>query len=497
MSSPHDALGHTLDGAFETVRVRFAPSPTGYLHVGGLRTALYNYLFARRHGGVFILRIEDTDRTRLVEGAVEQLVESLAWSGLDFDEGPGKGGPHGPYVQSERLDLYREAIARLRDRGHAYPCFCTPERLEQMRAEQKAAKGPMRYDRACLALDPAEVAARERDGVTHVIRLEVPRDETLTVDDLVRGSVRFDSNLVDDQVLLKSDGFPTYHLANVVDDSDMRVSHVIRGEEWLSSMPKHLLLYRFLDKPLPRFAHLPLLLNPDRSKLSKRQGDVSVEDYRDKGYFPEALLNFVAFLGWNPGDDREIFQRDELEREFSLDRVTKSGAIFNLDKLRWFNSEYLKRRPVAETVREVTPLLREAGFEADEAYVTRVVDLMKERLTFVHDFPRDAAFFFRDPEHYDEDTVRKRWKANSAELLRKFLPALQSLQNFDHESVEAALQSFAAEEGAKPGEVIHPLRLATSGVGKGPSLYDMLEALGRDRVVRRVETAIERIPVPA
>lgn len=478
----------------DRVRVRFAPSPTGFLHVGGLRTALYNYLFARRHGGVFVLRIEDTDRTRYVPGAVEKLIQSLHWTGLDYDEGPDKGGPFGPYVQSERADLYRDAAARLREADLAYPCFCTPERLEEMRAEQKARKGPMRYDRRCLELPPSEVAARERDGVSCTIRLKVPRGETITMRDRVRGEVSFNSDLVDDQVILKSDGFPTYHLAVVVDDHAMGITHVIRGEEWLSSVPKHLLLYRFLDYPLPEYAHLPLLLNPDRSKLSKRQGDVAVEDYRDHGFFPDAMLNFVAFLGWNPGDEREIFSLDELEQEFSLERVTKSGAIFNLEKLRWFNSEYLKRRPADEILPELKPLLARAGYsDASDAYVRRVTDLMKERLTFVSDFPRDAAFFFEDPDSYDEASVNKRWKANSGELLREFLPALRAVEPFDHVHLETAVQSFAAEKDVKAGEIIHPLRLAASGIGKGPSLYEMLEALGRETCVRRVERAIDAL----
>jgi glutamyl-tRNA synthetase len=478
----------------DSVRVRFAPSPTGYLHVGGLRTALYNYLFARKHGGTFVLRIEDTDRSRYVPGAVEQLIESLRWTGLAYDEGPDVGGPHGPYYQSERLGLYRAAVDRLRAEGLAYPCFCTSERLEEMRRSQMAAKQDPKYDRACLNLPPEEVLARLQSGTPHVIRMLVPETETIVIDDLVRGEVRIAASQLDDQVLLKSDGFPTYHLANVVDDHEMGITHVIRGEEWLSSTPKHVLLYRFLGFELPRFAHLPLLLNPDKSKLSKRQGDVAVEDYRAQDYFPEALVNFVAFLGWNPGDDRELFSLDELVEAFSLERVGKSGAVFNLEKLRWFNQEYLRRRPPQELVPKLRPLVEEQGWAGfSDEYLARAIELMKDRLAFVREYPQLASWLFTDPKQYDADTARKRWKEDSPGLLREFLPELSGLEPFTEERIQETLESFVSRRERKAGELIHPLRLACTGIGKGPGLYELLAALGKETVVRRIELALDAL----
>jgi glutamyl-tRNA synthetase len=472
------------------IRVRFAPSPTGYLHVGGLRTALYNYLFARKHGGIFVLRIEDTDQTRFVPGAIEKLIDSLKWAGLDHDEGPGAGGPHEPYRQSERLALYRKASEHLLASGSAYRCFCTPERLKAMREGKTETK----YDGTCRRLAPKEAEAKLAAGIPYTVRLAVPEDETVVVEDLVRGKVEFATAQIDDQVLVKSDGFPTYHLANVVDDHEMEISHVIRGEEWLTSTPKHLLLYRALGFELPQFAHLPLLLNPDRSKLSKRQGDVAVEDYRDQGYFPEALVNFVAFLGWNPGHDREVFTLSELVDEFSLERVNKSGAIFNVEKLRWFNSEHLRRRPVEEILAELRPLLKEREWdERGDVYLTRVVELMRDRLTFVHEFPSLAEWFFVDPSVYDEAAARKRWTPGSAELLREILPRLGAVEPFDPDALECVVKSFAESKGVATGDLIHPLRLAVSGVGRGPGLFEMLAVLGRESVLRRVNRAIAEL----
>ncbi|MEW6654905.1 MAG: glutamate--tRNA ligase, partial [Bacteroidota bacterium] len=315
------------------IRVRFAPSPTGYLHVGGLRTALYNFLFARKNNGKFILRIEDTDRNRYVEGAIENLIASLKWCGLEYDEGPDKEGRFGPYMQSQRLDLYKKLADELIEKGHAYYCFCTPERLKQLREEQEKQKLPQaKYDKHCLSLSKSDIEEKLASKIPHVVRLNVIPNQKIIFDDVIRKRVEFDSGNVDDQVLIKSDGYPTYHLANVVDDHLMQISHVIRGEEWLSSTPKHVLLYDSFGWERPTFAHLPLLLNPDKSKLSKRQGDVAVEDYRDKGYLQEALVNFVALLGWNAGDDKEFYFIDELIESFSLERVNNSGAVFDLEK---------------------------------------------------------------------------------------------------------------------------------------------------------------------
>lgn len=323
------------------VRVRFAPSPTGFVHVGSLRTALYNYLFARHHGGKFVLRVEDTDRARYTEGAVENLLETLEWSGLSDDEGPENNGDFGPYYQSQRLNIYHEYIEKLISNNFAYPCFCSEERLAKIREEQIGKKLTPKYDGHCRHISGDELIKR-RKSEDHVIRLKIPPEGITKVSDIIRGEVQFQNEMIDDQVLLKSDGFPTYHLANVVDDHLMGITHVIRGEEWLISTPKHIILYDYFGWPIPQFAHLPLLLNPDRSKLSKRQGDVAVEDYRKKGYLPEALLNFVALLGWNRGDDEEIFSLEELIADFSLERVNKSGAVFNIEKLNWMNGIYIR-----------------------------------------------------------------------------------------------------------------------------------------------------------
>jgi glutamyl-tRNA synthetase len=478
----------------DPVRVRYAPSPTGYVHVGNLRTALYDYLLARRHGGTFVLRIEDTDRTRQVEGAEEAMMGVLRWCGLEWDEGPDKGGPYGPYRQSERLSLYRAAADRLVEQGNAYPCFCTSERLESMRRAAQAEGRDEKYDRACLRLSREEVIARLAAGEIHTIRLKVPSGETLVLDDLVRGRVEFHSDITDDQVLLKSDGFPTYHLAVVVDDHEMRITHVLRGEEWLSSAPKHLLLYRFLGYPLPLFSHLPLILNPDRSKLSKRQGHVAVEDYREQGFFSEALLNFVAFLGWNPGHDREVLSLAELVREFSLERVGKSGAVFNQEKLRWFNEQYLKAMPGDRLLAALRPILEARGWgNRDDAFLTRVIDLMRERVTFVHEIPEKAGWFFDDPTSYEEATVKKRWKPDSADWLRAFVPVLEALDPFDHTTMEPAARAYAEGRGGKLGDLVHPLRLACTGVGGGPGLFELMEALGRDTCLRRMRQALEHL----
>jgi glutamyl-tRNA synthetase len=476
----------------ETVRVRYAPSPTGYLHVGGLRTALYDFLLARRLGGAWILRIEDTDRSRAVAGAEEAMMAALRWCGLEWDEGPDKGGPFGPYRQSERLPLYRAAADALIAQGNAYPCFCTPSRLDAMRKAAQAEGREEKYDRTCLHLAPEEVRSRVAAGETHTVRLRVPAGETLVLDDIVRDRVEFQSDLVDDQVLLKSDGFPTYHLAVVVDDHHMRITHVLRGEEWLSSAPKHILLYRFLGYPQPRFAHLPLILNPDRSKLSKRQGDVAVEEYRDHGYFPEALVNFIAFLGWNPGHEREILTMEELTREFSLERVGKSGAVFNQEKLRWFNEQYLKAMPGERLRAALRPLLEARGWGGhDDRFLTGVVDLMRERATFVHEIPEKAGWFFSDPSAYEEVTVKKRWKPESAGWLRDFVPVLESVPAFDHASLEPAARVYAEGRGGKLGDLVHPLRLACTGVGGGPGLFELMEVLGREACLRRIRRALE------
>lgn len=474
------------------VRVRFAPSPTGFLHVGGLRTALYNYLFAKKHGGKFILRIEDTDRTRYVEGAVENLISTLGWSGLTFDEGPHVGGSFGPYVQSERLELYTKEVKGLLESGFAYKCFCTPERLEQMRLEQQKMSLPPKYDRLCTKLTPDQVEEKEKAGIPFVIRMKVLA-EVVRFNDVIRGEVSFDSNNIDDQVLLKSDGYPTYHLANVVDDHYMRITHVIRGEEWLSSTPKHILLYEYFGWQAPIFAHLPLLLNPDRTKLSKRQGDVAVEDYKKQGYQKEALINFIAFLGWNPGDEREIFSLFELEKEFSLDRVGKSGAVFNIEKLNWINGQHLRLETIESLLNQLKPILETYNIKASDEYLKKVIRCMRERVNFLHEFITVSSYFFKDPEFYDQEAISKRWKETTSTNLKKLCEKLSLISSFDHDSIQKVVVDFAQEFNLKTSELVHPIRLAISGVSVGPSLYELMEVLGKDVCLKRIEKAMEII----
>ncbi len=484
----------------DNIRVRFAPSPTGYLHVGGLRTALYNYLFAKSKNGKFILRIEDTDRNRFVEGAVENLINSLKWCGIEYDEGPDTGGNFGPYMQSQRLDIYNKFAAELINKDKAYYCFCTPERLNALREEQQKQKLPQaKYDKHCLHLTRQEIQEKLDSGISRVIRLNVEPGHAISFRDIVRGEVEFNSSNIDDQVLIKSDGYPTYHLANVVDDHLMQISHVIRGEEWLSSTPKHILLYDFLGWEKPAFAHLPLLLNPDRSKLSKRQGDVAVEDYRSKGFLKEALINFVALLGWNAGDDREFYLMPELIDNFSLERVNKSGAVFDLEKLNWLNAEHLRFK----SNKEILPLLLEElgkskfkDKELTDEYLLNVIDSMKERVSFVGEFITKCPYFYEPPVEYDAAAVAKNWKPETAEHLRKLAGAFGMLAGEpSKEDYENALSRTAEDLKLGKGKLIHPLRLAVSGTGTGPGMYDLLFILGEKEVLERIERAVEKIKV--
>ncbi|MCI0708478.1 MAG: glutamate--tRNA ligase [Ignavibacteriae bacterium] len=478
-----------------SVRVRFAPSPTGYLHVGGLRTALYNYLFAKHNGGKFLLRIEDTDQSRKVEGAVENLIATLDWAGVHYDEGPNRDGGHGPYVQSQRLDLYHKYARQLVEQGNAYYCFCTPERLEEVRKKQQAQKLSPKYDGHCRFI-PAEEAKRRREsGEMSVVRMKIPDGGETAFEDIIRGRVTIANSILDDQVILKSDGFPTYHLAVVVDDHLMEISHIIRGEEWLPSTPKHVLLYRYFGWDMPQFAHLPLLLNPDKSKLSKRQGDVAVEDYRAKGYFKEALVNFVAFLGWNPGDEREVFTMDELVKEFSLERVGKAGAVFNIEKLDWFQFQHLQKKTDNEMLTLLKGQLKSSGISNtfQDSYLLGVIGAMRERATFVRDFVEKSPYFFTPPLEYDAAVVKKRWKPDSSAKLTKLSEEFSMLSNPTKEDFEAALQRTAEALKIGNGELIHPLRLAVSGLGAGPGLYDILFILGKDETIKRIKTAIEKI----
>ncbi|MEN8193540.1 MAG: glutamate--tRNA ligase [Bacteroidota bacterium] len=482
----------------KTPRVRFAPSPTGYLHVGGLRTALYNYLFAKRNGGKFILRIEDTDRNRFVEGAVENLIDTINWVGLDYDEGPNKDGETGPYFQSERLSIYKKYADQLIEQGDAYRCFCTTERLSALREEQQKAKLPQaKYDKHCLHLSKDEIEKNLSEGKPHIVRLNVKEGENVLIRDIVRDEVEFTREVIDDQVLIKTDGFPTYHMANVVDDYLMGITHVIRGEEWLSSTPKHILLYNALGWKLPQFAHLPLLLNADRSKLSKRQGDVAVEDYKAKGYLKEALLNFVALLGWSAGDNEEFFTIDYMIENFSLERVHKAGAIFNIEKLDWLNAEHLRTKDkslILNMLKEELKVSKYKDLQLNDDFLLLIIEAMIERVSFVREFVDNSPYFFERPSTYDESVIKKRWKDDSVELLQKYVEKLSALENPIKEDYETALKQVAEEAECGAGRLIHPARLATSGVGIGPGVYDLLYILGKEEVIERIIEALKVIP---
>ncbi|PSQ99382.1 MAG: glutamate--tRNA ligase [Bacteroidetes bacterium QS_9_68_14] len=485
-------------------RVRFAPSPTGMLHIGGLRTALYNYLVARKAGGAFLLRIEDTDRARFVEDAEEDILSALDWCGLDYDEGPGAGGDFGPYRQSERSDRYRPVAERLVEEGRAYYAFDTPEEIEAMRDENRSDANPQpkygprtrRKMNNSLTLPEEETQRLLDEGTDHVIRLKVPKDTGVKFTDEVRGSVSFSTNDLDDQVLLKSDGLPTYHLANVVDDHQMKITCVIRGEEWLSSTPKHKLMYDALGWTMPRVAHLPLIMSPHGGKLSKRDAQeggipVSLRDYRQQGYEPEAVLNFIALLGWNPGHEQEVFSLDELVEAFSLGRVAQSSAQFDLDKLKWFNEQHLHRLPPEEVAARSREAVQAEGFTPSEDYLTDVAALMQERITFADDLATDGAFFFEAPEEYEEAGVEKRWKDHSAALLRAFADRLEAADAFDAETVENHLRALADEKDVGAGALIHPARLAVSGRSYGPGVFSMMAVLGQERCLRRLRRAAE------
>jgi glutamyl-tRNA synthetase len=479
------------------VRVRYAPSPTGMPHVGNIRTALFNWVFARHHGGKFIVRIEDTDRSRFVEGSEQAILQSLRWLGLDWDEGPEVGGPYAPYYQSQRLEVYQRIAYQLVEEGKAYKCFCTPEELEQMRAQQRAqGAAATMYDRRCRKLTPAEVKAREDAGLPYVIRFKMPLEGTAEYDDLIHGRTVFQNKLTDDFVMLKSDGFPTYHLANVVDDHLMEVTHVLRGDEWVSSMPRHLNLYKALGWEPPQFAHLPLLLGPDRQKLSKRHGAVEFTDFIRQGYLPEAMFNFLAICGWNPGDDREILSREEIIQLFSIERISDNPFVFDHDKLLWMNGYYLRHLPKERLVELCLPYLQEAGLvpqtldAATRAYVERVVPLEQEKMKLLSDAPRLLDFFFKDDYPIDEAAVRKWYgEPHIPQMLEELIRRYEALEPFTAPEIERVTREVIAWLGVKGGEVIHPTRVALSGRTTGPSLFEMIEALGKPRVLQRLRKA--------
>jgi nondiscriminating glutamyl-tRNA synthetase len=479
------------------VRVRFAPSPTGFLHVGGLRTALFNYLFARQHEGKFILRIEDTDQSRFVEGAVENLLAVFRWLNLSFDEGPHLGGDSGPYVQSERLEIYRRHLERLLAAGHAYRCFCTQEELDAMRSAQSEHGEVPMYDRRCRQLDAETSLRRAEAGESCVIRLAVPATGTIQFDDLIRGQVSFQAQAIDDQVLLKSDGFPTYHLANVVDDHLMQITHVIRGEEWLSSTPKHILLYQFFGWEIPAFAHLPLLLNPDRTKLSKRSADVAVEDYRDKGILPEALLNFVALLGWHPKEEREIFSLAELVKEFDLTRVGKAGAVFDITKLRWLNSEYLKRHSDNDLYERIRLQLADLAKQYGEKKVRFAMSVVRPgAVTYEEVAQRTHDIFAPSPEP-DHEAVSMLSGDSALKLLQHLKEHLSKTPVATWETYEDIGNTFKEmckssgnAAGLKGKEMWQVVRAALTGRLEGPELAKLVAIWGRERVLEQLEKAM-------
>lgn len=505
------------------VRVRFAPSPTGALHIGGVRTALYNYLFARQHNGVMLLRIEDTDSTRFVPGAEEYIIEALDWLGIKIDEGickdaPNGKGPHGPYRQSERREIYHQYVRQLFDSGHAYIAFDTPEQLEAKRTEipnfQYDARTRMQMVNS-LTLSKEDVDARIAAGEKYVVRFLVEPNEDVHVHDLIRGEVVINSNILDDKVLYKSaDDLPTYHLANIVDDHLMEITHVIRGEEWLPSAPLHVLLYRAFGwaDTMPQFAHLPLLLKPDgNGKLSKRDGDrlgfpvfplefhnqkdgTVSSGYRESGYFPEAVINFLALLGWHNTGDQEMFTMDQLIEQFSLDRVSKSGAKFDYEKGKWFNHQYLQLKSNEELADLFMPVLEQHGVHADKAVVAKVIGLTKDRVNFVPELWEQTNFFFVAPTEYDEKSLKKRWKEDSPRHIQELLALLQSQTDWSAEALDALVMPWIEQQGYGVGIVMNAFRICLVGAARGPHIWAITDILGKDETLRRVRTALEKIP---
>lgn len=488
------------------VRVRFAPSPTGFVHVGSLLTALFDYLMARQNDGVFILRVEDTDQKRSVPGSVENLLKVLQQVGLNPDEGVmldqsgqiTQKGDFGPYIQSERLDFYKKYADQLIGSGDAYYCFCTEERLEELRAEQEKNKQLTRYDGHCRNLSAEEVKKKLAAGESYVIRQRVPNDETIVYQDLIRGEVKFPLDSLDDSVLLKSDGFPTYHLAVVVDDHLMEISHVIRGQEWLPSTPKHLLLYRAFGWTPPLFAHMSHLLNKDRSKLSKRQGDVAVEDYLRQGYLPAALLNFLAITGWNEGrgSEQEIYSLAELVEKFSLKKIHQTGAYFDREKLDWLNGVYIRNLSVANLTKLCLPYLTAVGYAVDDlSYVEKVVSLEQERIKKLADLPELVLYFFTDQLDYDAKILV--WKKSDAPGAKKCLSALTEflpkIKKWTKEDLEKEIMPWIAEQGLTNGEVLWPMRVALTGKEKSPGPFEVASVLGQEKVLERLQMAISQL----
>ena len=495
------------------VRVRFAPSPTGALHIGGVRTALFNYLFAKKHGGDFLLRIEDTDQNRYVEGAEQYIINSLNWLGLTYDEGVGKEGKHAPYRQSERKPLYKQYADTLINNGWAYYAFDTAEALDSARKEAEAKGKTFIYNWATrdalqnsLSLSKEEVQQRLERGDEYVIRFKMPHNEQLKMNDMIRGEVTIDTSTLDDKVLFKSDGMPTYHLANIVDDHLMEITHVIRGEEWLPSMALHLLLYRAFGWQAPAFAHLPLILKPvGNGKLSKRDGiklgfpvfpmdwtenGETLKGFSGEGYFPEALINFLALLGWNPGTDEEIFTVEQLVQLFDLEKVHKAGARFDPEKIKWFNHQYLQMKPNTELVTLFQKDLTQRGVTVPMATIEKVVGLIKERATFVSDFWELSKFFFEAPAQYDEKALKKQWKEQTPEIVKEVSEVLKNTSNFTSVALEEAVKQYMETKSLGFGQVMPPLRLALVGELKGPHVFDIIEVIGKEETLRRLDALL-------
>ncbi|MCC9042123.1 glutamate--tRNA ligase [Myroides sp. M-43] len=497
------------------VRVRFAPSPTGPLHIGGVRTALFNYLFAKKHNGVFYIRIEDTDQNRFVPGAEAYILEALEWLGISPDETIGKNEKFGPYRQSERKELYKQYADQLIENGWAYYAFDTAEELDELRKVAEAEGKTFIYNHTnreqlstSIKLSKDEVATKIANGDAYVIRFKTPVGETLHLKDIIRGDIKFETSLLDDKVLYKSDGMPTYHLANIVDDHLMETSHVIRGEEWLPSMPLHELLYKAFGWEAPEFAHLPLILKPvGNGKLSKRDGDklgfpvfpLDWQDptsgekssgYRERGFYPETVVNFLALLGWNDGTDQEIFSLEELVEKFDLTRVHKAGAKFDPEKNKWFNQHYLKLQSDADLAVAYQAILKEKGIDASDAYVEKVVGLIKERATFVVDFYELSDFFFVKPTEYDAKAL-KNWKEDTSDIMNQVAAVIKSIESFEAKNIETIVKDWINEQGIGMGKVMQPLRLSLVGAVKGPDLFDIIEMIGKEETIERLAIAVE------
>jgi glutamyl-tRNA synthetase len=496
----------------QKVRVRFAPSPTGPLHIGGLRTALFNYLFAKKHGGDFVLRIEDTDQNRFVDGAEDYIIAALNWSGIPFDEGPGKEGDFGPYRQSERKQLYQAYAQELVEKGKAYYAFDTPEILEHHRKDHESKGKTFIYNwhnrlklTNSLSLSNEEVRAKIDAGEDYVIRFKSPENEKIVLNDIIRGEIHIDTNVLDDKVLFKSDGMPTYHLANIVDDHLMQITHVIRGEEWLPSLALHTLLYDAFGWEAPAFAHLPLIMKPvGKGKLSKRDGEKGgfpifpltwnqSQGYREAGFFPEAVVNFLALLGWNPGTEQEIFTLDELIESFTLERVNKSGARFDPEKNNWYNQQWLQKKSDAELAHLFASELTQKGIAAKTNYIEKVVSSIKERASFVTEFWELSDYFFQAPSSYNDKAVKKQWKEDTPEIMQQVINLLETLDNFATANIEEQVKKWISEQGLSFGKVMPPLRLVIVGDMKGPHLFDIMELIGKKESISRIKTAIDKL----